>query len=84
MEYTKLGKSDLMVSRICMGCMGFGDAKTASTVGHWMKSIPVRSSVEDWNWESTFSIQPSVIKAAPANSTWVGRSGTMQSGRMWW
>lgn len=27
MEYTKLGNSDLMVSRICMGCMGFGDPK---------------------------------------------------------
>lgn len=26
MEYTKLGKSDLNVSRICMGCMGFGNA----------------------------------------------------------
>ncbi len=26
MEYTKLGNSDLSVSRICMGCMGFGDA----------------------------------------------------------
>lgn len=26
MEYTKLGNSDLTVSRICMGCMGFGDA----------------------------------------------------------
>lgn len=25
MEYTKLGDSDLKVSRICMGCMGFGD-----------------------------------------------------------
>lgn len=26
MQYTKLGNSDLNVSRICMGCMGFGDA----------------------------------------------------------
>ena len=25
MEYTKLGNSNLTVSRICMGCMGFGD-----------------------------------------------------------
>ena len=25
MKYTKLGTSELMVSRICMGCMGFGD-----------------------------------------------------------
>ena len=27
MQYTKLGNSDLTVSRICMGCMGFGDAQ---------------------------------------------------------
>ncbi len=27
MKYVKLGNSDLEVSRICMGCMGFGDAK---------------------------------------------------------
>ena len=27
MQYMKLGNADLMVSRICMGCMGFGDAK---------------------------------------------------------
>ena len=26
MKYTKLGNSDLNVSKICMGCMGFGDA----------------------------------------------------------
>ena len=26
MKYTKLGNSDLNVPRICMGCMGFGDA----------------------------------------------------------
>ena len=28
MEYVTLGKSDLKVSRICMGCMGFGNAAT--------------------------------------------------------
>lgn len=27
MEYTKLGNSELNVSRICMGCMGFGNAQ---------------------------------------------------------
>ena len=27
MRYTRLGNSELQVSRICMGCMGFGDAK---------------------------------------------------------
>lgn len=26
MEYTKLGNSDLTISRICMGCMGFGES----------------------------------------------------------
>ena len=28
MQYTKLGNSDLSVSRVCMGCMGFGNAAT--------------------------------------------------------
>ena len=27
MKYTKLGNSDLTVSRLCMGCMGFGEAE---------------------------------------------------------
>ena len=26
MQYITLGRSDLRVSHICMGCMGFGDA----------------------------------------------------------
>ena len=28
MQYTKLGNTDLEVSRICLGCMGFGNAAT--------------------------------------------------------
>ena len=31
MKYTKLGNSELTVSRICMGCMGFGDPNIALT-----------------------------------------------------
>src|ERR671927_1079491 len=27
MEYTKLGNTGMKVSRICLGCMGFGDAE---------------------------------------------------------
>ncbi|MCM1226200.1 MAG: aldo/keto reductase [Clostridium sp.] len=30
MEYTKLGNSELNVSRICLGCMGFGNANEGS------------------------------------------------------
>lgn len=33
MQYTKLGNSELTVSRICMSCMGFGD--TASGQHSW-------------------------------------------------
>lgn len=32
MEYIKLGSSDLTVSRICMGCMGFGDPQKGQHV----------------------------------------------------
>ncbi|TDT63316.1 aldo/keto reductase [Fonticella tunisiensis] len=33
MEYSKLGNSDILVSRICMGCMSFGD--TSSNFHAW-------------------------------------------------
>ena len=28
MEYIQLGKSDLKVSKVCLGCMGFGHAQS--------------------------------------------------------
>lgn len=33
MEYTKLGNTDIEISRLCMGCMSFGDP--ASNMHAW-------------------------------------------------
>ena len=49
MKYTKLGKSNLNVSRICMGCMGFGDANKGQhswTIDeeHTREVTPLRST----------------------------------------
>ena len=48
MEYTKLGNSDLTVSRICMGCMGFGDPHNGQH--SWTLATPGRSSSGVWSW----------------------------------
>ncbi len=49
MKYIKLGKSDLNVSRICMGCMGFGNAATGQhswTVGETETWEIIKHSLE--------------------------------------
>ena len=33
MDYVKLGNSDLLVSRICLGCMGFGGVLKNQSIG---------------------------------------------------
>ncbi|MBA5601962.1 aldo/keto reductase [Pectobacterium aroidearum] len=50
MQYTKLGNSDLTVSRICMGCMGFGDASTGQhswTLGETESREIIRYGLEN-------------------------------------
>ena len=42
MKYIKLGNSDLKVSRICMGCMGFGDPEN----GMHTWTLPEKESLE--------------------------------------
>ena len=44
MEYTRLGNSGAEVSRICLGCMGFGDSSVGMTGKGW--AIDERSSRE--------------------------------------
>ena len=58
MEYRKLGNSDLMVSAICMGCMGFGDPHNGQ---HSLFK-------KELNLVLTSLIQPLVIKVERVNS----------------
>lgn len=49
MEHTKLGNSDLEVSRICLGCMGFGGPKAGQhswTVGEEDTRAIVRRALD--------------------------------------
>ncbi len=52
MKYIKLGNSDLNVSRICLGCMGFGDAEKGMhkwTLDEKKISRDYKSSTRLWN-----------------------------------
>ena len=49
MEYVKLGNSELNVSRICLGCMGFGDASIGQhswTIGEEPTREIIRRSLD--------------------------------------
>ena len=49
MEYVKLGSSNLNVSRICLGCMGFGDASIGQhswTIGEEPTREIIRRSLD--------------------------------------
>lgn len=42
MEYIKLGNTDLNVSRICMDCMGFGNA----SIGQHSWTVDEKQTIE--------------------------------------
>lgn len=49
MKYTRLGNSDLTVSRICLGCMGFGDPSNGQhtwTVGETQTRDIIKNALE--------------------------------------
>lgn len=68
MQYTKLGKSELNVSRICMGCMGFGDAKNGQhswTLDEERSAEIIRNGLE---LGVNFSIRRPGIRTGPVSS----------------
>lgn len=62
MEYVNLGNTDIKVSKVCLGCMGFGDPQAG--MHSW--TLPYEESKKTLNMplikESTFLIQQWVIK----------------------
>ena len=62
MEYARLGSTGMKVSRICLGCMGFGDADVGFTNGCLTRKTAGRSSRKPSNWGSISSIRPTSIR----------------------
>ena len=62
MEYVNLGNTDIKVSKVCLGCMGFGDPQAG--MHSW--TLPYEDPKKSLNMplikESTFLIQQWVIK----------------------
>lgn len=73
MEYTKLGNSDVTVSRICMGCMRFGDAAK----GHhsWILDADQSREIIAYGFEHGITFYDTAIGYADGTSEeYVGRA----------
>ena len=58
MDYVKLGNADLRVSRICLGCMGFGDPTIGQhswTIGEEPTREIIRRSLDPMSSKETAS-----------------------------
>ena len=67
MKYTKLGNTGLDVSRLCLGCMGFGDAENGGFInGYLMKSTVVLLLKKPLSLVSIFLIRPMYIQMEQA------------------
>ena len=66
MEYTKLGNTDITISKICVGCMSFGKA---GIMHDWTLDEAETETVL-WIWVSTFLIRQTVILLAQVNIIW--------------
>src|SRR5919202_1240241 len=76
MEYAKLGNTGMDVSRICLGCMGFGDAERC--IHKWVldedNSRPIIQKALELG--SISSIPPTSIPSGGVRKSWGARCGT--------
>ena len=73
MKYTTLGNSDLKVSRICMGCMGFGDS--ANGQHGWTLDEPATREIIKYGLEQGINFYDTAIAYQNGTSEqYVGRA----------
>ena len=78
MEYVNLGKSDLKVSRICMGCMGFGNAATGQH--SWTVDEEISKSIIKRGLELGINFYDTAIRPVQARNILERQSENMQKG----
>ena len=77
MDYVKLGRTGLDVSRICLGCMSYGGGNRGITPGRSARRRANPSSRRRSKPASTSSTPPTVIRSATAKRSSVAQSGTL-------
>ena len=83
MQYTRLGKSDLLVSRICMGCMGFGDPSDGSSIaGRWTKQQAATYSLRSLKGHQFLRYRYSLPEWLPVSDTLAGHCGRWRNERI--
>lgn len=72
MEYTKLGQTDIKISKVCVGCMSFGKA---GTMHDWTLDEAATEEVVKHALDLgiNFSIPQTVILPEPARNIWAVR-----------
>jgi aryl-alcohol dehydrogenase-like predicted oxidoreductase len=73
MQYTRLGKSNLLVSRICMGCIEFGDSLTGQH--HWTLDETESRDIIRYGLEQSINFYDTAIAYQNGSSErYVGRA----------
>lgn len=82
MEYTKLGKTDITISKLCVGCMSFGKAGTMHdwTLDETESEKVIRHALD---LGINFSTPPTATRRAPAKNIWAARSSAASPGTRW-
>ena len=79
MKYTKLGRTDIEIAKVCVGCMSFGKA---GTMHDWTLDEAATEEVVKHALDLgvNFLTPPTAIPPEPARNTWARLLKRMSAG----